>query len=239
MSGSRWVTTPSWLSGSLSPFLYSSSMYSCHILISSASLRLLPFLPFMPIFALNIHLVSSVFLRRSLVFPSLLFSSISLHCSFKNTLSVLAILWNSTFSLVYLSLSPLPFASLLFSAICKAPSDSHFAFLHFFFLDVVMSPSPVQCYKPLSRVLRALHQVWSRAPFFRLLLRGCPQGGSTSSCPPRGFLWPQAPERNSCPVLEIIAWEMPGSRVITFFPYCWTDLQSCWNSDAEGVAHLR
>src|SRR5574340_751575 len=29
-------------------------------------------------------------------------------------------------------LSPLLFASLLFTAICKASSDSHFAFLHFF-----------------------------------------------------------------------------------------------------------
>ena len=34
---------------------------------------------------------------------------------------------------VYLSFSPLPLASLLFSAICKASSENHFAFLHFFF----------------------------------------------------------------------------------------------------------
>ena len=39
ISGSRWVITPSWLSGSLRSFLYSSSVYSCHLfLISSASL---------------------------------------------------------------------------------------------------------------------------------------------------------------------------------------------------------
>ena len=44
-SSSRWVTTPSWLSGSLRPFLYSSSIYSCHFfLISSASVRSLLFL---------------------------------------------------------------------------------------------------------------------------------------------------------------------------------------------------
>ena len=30
MSSSRWVTTPSWLCGSLRSFLYSSSVYSCH-----------------------------------------------------------------------------------------------------------------------------------------------------------------------------------------------------------------
>ena len=31
MSDSRWMTTPSWLSKSLRPFLYSSSVYSCHL----------------------------------------------------------------------------------------------------------------------------------------------------------------------------------------------------------------
>ena len=39
MSGSRWVITPSWLSGSWRFFLYSSSVYSCHLfIISSPSL---------------------------------------------------------------------------------------------------------------------------------------------------------------------------------------------------------
>src|SRR5574341_573067 len=32
----------------------------------------------------------------------------------------------------------LPLASLLFSAVCKASSDNHFAFLHFFFLGMVL-----------------------------------------------------------------------------------------------------
>ena len=35
-------------------------------------------------------------------------------------------------------LSPLPLASRLFSATCKASSDNHFAFLHFFFLRNVL-----------------------------------------------------------------------------------------------------
>ena len=40
MSGSRWVIIPLWLSGSWRSFLYSSSVYSCHLfLISSASVR--------------------------------------------------------------------------------------------------------------------------------------------------------------------------------------------------------
>ena len=75
MSDSGWVITPSWLSGSLRSFLYSYSVYSCHLfLISSASVRSLPFLSFiMPIRAWNILLISPIFLKRSLVFPILLF----------------------------------------------------------------------------------------------------------------------------------------------------------------------
>jgi len=42
MSGSRWVITPLWLSGSWRSFLYSSSMYSCHLfLICSAPYKVL------------------------------------------------------------------------------------------------------------------------------------------------------------------------------------------------------
>ena len=42
----------------------------------------------------------------------------------------LASLWNSAFRCLYLSFSPLLFACLFFTAICKASPDSHFAFLH-------------------------------------------------------------------------------------------------------------
>ena len=81
MSGSRSVITPSWLSGSWRSFLYSSSVYSCHLfLISSVSVRSIQFLSFiMPIFAWKFPLVSLIFLKSSLVFPILLFSSTSLH----------------------------------------------------------------------------------------------------------------------------------------------------------------
>ena len=44
ISGSTWVITPLWLPGSWRSFLYSSSVYSCHLfLISSASVRCIPF----------------------------------------------------------------------------------------------------------------------------------------------------------------------------------------------------
>ena len=80
MSGSGWVITPSWLSGSWRSFLYSSSVYSYHLFISSTSVRSMPFLSFIvPIFAWNVPLVSLIFLKRSPVFPILLVSSISLH----------------------------------------------------------------------------------------------------------------------------------------------------------------
>ena len=39
MSGSRWLITPLWLSGSWRPFLYSSSMYSCHLFLIFWSLH--------------------------------------------------------------------------------------------------------------------------------------------------------------------------------------------------------
>ena len=52
----------------------------------------------------------------------------------------LAILWNSAFRCLHLSFSPLLFPSLLFTAICKASPDSHFAFLHFFSMGMVLIP---------------------------------------------------------------------------------------------------
>ena len=121
-------------------FLYN-SVYSCYLfLISSAYVRSIPFLSFIEaIFAWKLPLVSLIFLKRSLDFPILLFSSISLHWSLrKSFLSLLAILWNSAFKWEYLSFSSLLLASLLFTATYKASSDNHFAFLHFFSMGMVL-----------------------------------------------------------------------------------------------------
>ena len=68
-----------------------------------ASLLLLTSLPFLsfiePIFAWHVPLVSLIFLKTLLVFPVVLFPSISLHCSLrKAVLSLLEILWDSAFS---------------------------------------------------------------------------------------------------------------------------------------------
>ena len=111
MSGSRWVITPSWLSGSWRSFLYSSSVYSSHLfLTSSASVRSIPFLSFVvPIFSWNVPLVSLIFLKSSLVFPILLFSSICLKQQFDEKCSKflkpdLNIMWTVNFQMFKLDL---------------------------------------------------------------------------------------------------------------------------------------
>ena len=59
-------------------------------------------------------LLCVIFLKRSLVFNILLFSSISLHCSLRKAfLFLVAILCDSVFRWVYLYFSPLPSISLL------------------------------------------------------------------------------------------------------------------------------
>ena len=141
ISDSRWVITPLWLSESWRPFLYSSSVYSCHLFFNLL-LLLCPY-HFCPLLCPSLHEVFPwylIFLKRYLVFPILLFSSISLHwLPRKAFLSLLDILWNSAYKWVYISFSLLPLASLLI-AICKASSDNHFAFLHFCFLGMVLIP---------------------------------------------------------------------------------------------------
>ena len=50
MSGSRWVTTASWLSGSRRFFLYGSSVYSCHLFLIASAFFLGPY-SYWPFFA--------------------------------------------------------------------------------------------------------------------------------------------------------------------------------------------
>ena len=136
MSGSRWVTTPLWLFASLRVFV-----------------QFCVFLPPLNLYCFcEVHTISvlypahlymkcsfgiSKFLKIPLVFPILLFSSISLHCSLnKAFLFILAILWNCVFSWVYFPY--LLCILLLFFSQRKTSSDNHFTFLHFFFLGMVL-----------------------------------------------------------------------------------------------------
>ena len=78
MTVSRWVITPWWLSGPLRSFLYSSSVYSCHLLIALAYVGSLPFLSFIvPIFAWNVPFKSQIFLKMYVIFPILFFQQLT------------------------------------------------------------------------------------------------------------------------------------------------------------------
>ena len=82
----------------------------------------------------HVPLVSLIFLKRSLLFPILLFSFA--------LISEEGFLISSCYSLelcIQMDISFLfSFASLLFSAIYKASWDNHFEFLYFFFLVMVL-----------------------------------------------------------------------------------------------------
>ena len=67
-------------------------------------------------------------------------------------LSLLAILWNSAFRCLYLSFSPLLFASLLFTAILRPPQTAILLFCISFQWGWSWSLSPVQCHEPQSIV---------------------------------------------------------------------------------------
>ena len=98
MSSCKWLITPSWLTGSWRSFLYSSSVYSCHLfLISSASVKSIPFVSFiMPIFAWKVPLVCLIFLTRSLVFPILFCFPLFLCTAYWGRLSYLSLLFFRT-----------------------------------------------------------------------------------------------------------------------------------------------
>ena len=140
-------------------YLYSSSVYSCHLfLISFASVKFLPFLFFIvPILVWNVPLISPIFLKRCLVFPMLLIS-LYFFALFVEKGFVISLCYSLELC-IQLGISfpfSLLFASLLSSAICKALLDNYFAFLCFFCLGCFWSLPPVQHYEPLSIVLQAI-----------------------------------------------------------------------------------
>ena len=169
MSGSRSVITPSWLSWSWRSLLYSSSVYSCHLfLISYASVRFLPFLSFIePIFAWNVPLVSLIFLKRSLVFPILLFSlhwfllHLFLCIDHWGRLSYLSLLFFGTLhSNGYIFTFLLYFLLLFFSQLfVRPPQTAILLFCISFPWGWSWSLSPVQCHEPLSIVHQALYRI--------------------------------------------------------------------------------
>ena len=109
-------------------------------------------------FAWNLLLVCLIFLTRSLVFPILLFSSISLHWSLgKAFLFLLAIFfWNSAFKWEYLSFSPLLFILFFSQLFVRPPQTGILLFFISFPSGWSWSLSPAQCHEPPSIVHQAL-----------------------------------------------------------------------------------
>ena len=156
-------------------FLYSSSVYSCHLLlIFSASVRSIPFLSFIvPIFAWNVPLVSLIFLKRSLIFPDLSFSSIFFtdHWGRLSYLSLLffGILHSNGYIFPFLPCLLLLFFSQLF---VRPPQSTIFPFYISFSWEWSWSLPPIQCHKPSSIVFQALclsdliHQINLSLPLY-------------------------------------------------------------------------
>ena len=118
-------------------------MYPRHLfLVSSASIRSIPFLSFIvPIFAWNVPLVSLIFfekissLSHSIVFLYF-FALITEEGFLISPCYSLELCIQMGISFLFSFAIHFPF----FTAICKASSDNCFAFLHFFFLGMVLIP---------------------------------------------------------------------------------------------------
>ena len=151
-------TQASSLSQSLWRFSYSSSVHSCYLfLISSACVRSLTFLSFIvPILLWSVPLVAPIFLKQSILFRILLFSSNS--CSVHLwRLSYLSLLFSRTLhSIVHIFHFFLCLSLLLFSQLFWRPPQAITFHAHICFSwGCFWSPLPVQCYKPPSIVLQA------------------------------------------------------------------------------------
>ena len=107
-------------------FLYCSSVYSFHLfLISSASIKALPFLSFfVPIITWNVPFISPIFLKRSVVqIPKMLMYTLVISCL---TMSNLNWLMDLTFQL------PMQYCSSYYQTLLSPPDTSktecHFCF---------------------------------------------------------------------------------------------------------------
>ena len=114
-------------------------MYSCHLfLMSSAYVRSIPLLSFIePVFARNVPLVSLIFLKRSLVFPFLLFSSYFFALIAEEGSLISLLFFGTLHSDAYF----FPFLLLLFLELfVRPPQTAILLFLHFFSMGMVLIP---------------------------------------------------------------------------------------------------
>ena len=126
------------------------------------SVKSIPFLSFIePIFACNVPSISLNFLKRSLVFPILLFSSISLHWSLRKAFFSLFLLFFGTLhSNTYIFPFLLCFSLLFFSQLFgRPPQTAILLFCISFPWGWSWSLSSVQFNEPPSIVHQALYQI--------------------------------------------------------------------------------
>ena len=158
MSECKWVTTPSLVIQAIKTFCVQIFCVFFHIfLISSASVRSLPFLSFIvSSLAWNVPLVSPIILKRSLVFLFYCFPLLLciFHLSMPSYLSWLffgtlhSLGYNFTF-LTWISRVLFP------QLFVKPPQTPTLLPCFYFSFGWFLSLSPVQCYEPLSIVLQA------------------------------------------------------------------------------------
>ena len=118
-------------------------MYFCPLLLISSVL--LGSYHFCPLLCLCLHEMFPwyllIFLKGSLVFFTLLFSSVSLHGTLRKAfLSLLAILWNSAFRWVYLSFSLYPSLFFFSQLFVRPPQTAILVFCISFSWGLFLSP---------------------------------------------------------------------------------------------------
>ena len=139
------------------PFLHSSSLYCSHLfLISSASVRSLPFLFFfVPILAWNFPVMSQIFLRRSLVCRILLFPLFIFIVYLRRPL-YLSLFSVSLHSVHYIFLFLPYLLHLFFPQLSIKHQITTLPSCISFYLEQFWSLSPLHCYEPLSIVFHSL-----------------------------------------------------------------------------------
>ena len=172
MSGFRWVITSLWLPWSWRSFLYSSSVYSCHLLlISFTSVRSLQSIHYWAHLCMKCSLGISNFLEEISSFSHyIVFCYFSVLITENGFLISPCFLWNSTFKWLYLSFSPLP-SLLFFSQLFVRPPQTIISpFCISFSLGWSWSLPPVQRHEPPSIVLLAMLSLLHLHIHFRIIL---------------------------------------------------------------------
>ena len=134
------------------------SITSASFVRSDASVMSIPFLSFIePILAWNVPLAFLIFLKRSLVFPILFFSSISLPGLLRKAFYLSLLFFETLHSDAYIFPFLLCFSPLFFSQLfVRPPQTATLLFSISFPWGWSWSLSPVQCHGPPSIVYQAL-----------------------------------------------------------------------------------